>query len=60
MPDAFVAETETSSLMATQVSLPWSPADITASWLSKVLHTGRPSYEIPHAELTLIVNLPSL
>ena len=36
----FAAETETSSMMSTQLSLPRSPADVTASWLSEVLHTG--------------------
>src|ERR1700737_4134343 len=36
----------------TQVSLPRSPADITASWWSKVLHTARPGDQIPHAKMT--------
>jgi hypothetical protein len=27
-------------MMSTQLSLPRSPADVTASWLSEVLHTG--------------------
>jgi aminoglycoside phosphotransferase (APT) family kinase protein len=38
-PTVFAAETETSSMMSTQLSLPRSPADVTASWLSEVLHT---------------------
>src|SRR6202022_3959241 len=39
-PAVFAAETETSSMMSTQLSLPRSPADVTASWLSEVLDTG--------------------